>query len=115
MAEDGEDLAEAIKEAMASAGDEPAAVAQDTAREGTTTHVENQKIALISPPKPGISFLQKLRGSFFKTNVHLPRLLSRRSRSGWAYRWLYGGDRGENAFAVADHDRGDHRQVVFSG
>ena len=34
MAEDGEDLAEAIKEAMASAGDGEAAAAPDSAPEG---------------------------------------------------------------------------------
>ena len=40
MAEDGEDLDEAVKEAMANAGDEPAtAAAQDSAEDGkAATH-----------------------------------------------------------------------------
>ena len=44
MAEDGEDLDEAVKEAMANAGDEPATAAtQDSAEDGKTTHTfENQ-------------------------------------------------------------------------
>ena len=39
MAEDGEDLDEAVKEAMANAGDEPTTAAtQDSAEDGKTTH-----------------------------------------------------------------------------
>ena len=38
MAEDGEDLDEAVKEAMANAGDEPVTAAtQDSAEDGKTT------------------------------------------------------------------------------